>query len=195
MESLFSTYFSLGLHHIADPKAYDHIIFIIALCAIYRLSEWKKVAILVTAFTIGHSITLALAALKIVTPQYEIVEMLIPITIAITAIYNVTKKENKDDSSIFSKNIAWNYLFALLFGLIHGLGFSNYFRELLGNEANILQPLLAFNLGIEGGQLLIVASILIASYLFLEVLKVSQRAWTLFISGAAFGISITLLCS
>lgn len=195
MESLFSTYFSLGLHHIADPKAYDHIVFIIALCAIYRLSEWKKVAILVTAFTIGHSITLALAALKIVTPQYEIVEMLIPITIAITAIYNVTKKENKDDLSIFSKNIAWNYLFALLFGLIHGLGFSNYFRELLGNEANILQPLLAFNLGIEGGQLLIVAFILITSYLFLDVLKVSQRAWTLFISGAAFGIAVTLLCS
>lgn len=193
MQSLFSTYFSLGLHHIADPKAYDHIVFIIALCAVYKLTEWRKVALLVTAFTVGHSITLALAALKIVTPQYDIVEMLIPVTIAITAIYNVLKKDRGEDLRTFSKNIAWNYLFALFFGLIHGLGFSNYFRELLGNEADIVQPLLAFNLGIEGGQLLIVAFILVASFLAFNVFKISQRAWTQFVSGAAFGIAVTLL--
>jgi HupE / UreJ protein len=193
MQTQFSTYFTLGLHHIADPKAYDHIVFIIALCAIYRLLEWRKVAILVTAFTIGHCITLALAALKIVTPQYDVVEKLIPITIAITAIYNVLRKGNGESLAIFSKGINVNYAFALLFGLIHGLGFSNFFRELLGTETDVVQPLLAFNVGIEAGQLSIVACILAASYLAFNVFKISQPAWTQFISGAAFGIAVTLL--
>ena len=96
MQSQFATYFTLGLDHITDPQGYDHIIFIIALCAIYRLSEWRKVAVLVTAFTIGHSTTLALAALHIVTPQYNIVEKLIPMTIMATAIYNVWKNKTSD---------------------------------------------------------------------------------------------------
>jgi hypothetical protein len=193
MQTQFSTYFTLGLHHIADPKAYDHIVFIIALCAIYRLSEWRKVAILVTAFTIGHCITLALAALKIVTPQYDVVEKLIPVTIAITAIYNVLRKDNVDSLTTFSKGINVNYAFALLFGLIHGLGFSNFFRELLGTESDVVKPLLAFNVGIEAGQLSIVACILVSSYLAFNVFKISQQAWTQFISGAAFGIAVTLL--
>jgi HupE / UreJ protein len=193
MQTQFSTYFSLGLHHIADPKAYDHIVFIIALCAIYRLTEWRRVAVLVTAFTIGHSITLALAALRVVTPQYNIVEILIPITICVTALYNVIKKDNSADIGTFSRSIRINYLFALFFGLIHGLGFSNYFRELLGNEVDIVQPLFAFNVGIEAGQLTIVAFILLASFFAFNVFKISQRAWTQFISGAAFGIAVTLL--
>ena len=193
MQTQFSTYFSLGLHHIADPKAYDHIVFIIALCAIYRLTEWRRVVVLVTAFTIGHSITLALAALKMVTPQYDLIEMLIPITICITAIYNVVKPESADMLKTFSKSVNLNYFFALFFGLIHGLGFSNYFKELLGNEANIVQPLFAFNIGIEAGQLMIVGGILIASFLAFNVFKISQKAWTQFVSGAAFGIVVTLL--
>ncbi len=193
MQSQFSTYFSLGLHHIADPKAYDHIVFIIALCAIYRLAEWRRVVVLVTAFTIGHSITLAMAALKMVTPQYNIVEMLIPITICITAIYNVVKPDNTDITQMFSKSVNINYFFALFFGLIHGLGFSNYFKELLGNEADIIQPLFAFNVGIEAGQLTIVTFILVVSFLAFNVFKISQRSWTQFISGAAFGIAVTLL--
>ena len=150
-------------------------------------------AVLVTAFTIGHSITLALAALKLVTPQYQLVEILIPITICITAIYNVLKPDNVDVTKVFSKGVNLNYLFAMFFGLIHGLGFSNYFRELLGNEADIIQPLFAFNVGIEAGQLTIVAVILVASFLAFNVFKVSQRSWTQFISGAAFGIAVTLL--
>ncbi len=194
MQSQFSTYFTLGLDHITDPQGYDHIIFIIALCAIYRLSEWRKVAVLVTAFTIGHSITLALAALHIVTPQYNIVEKLIPITIMATAMYNVWKNKTSDtEATTFSKSLNINYLFALIFGLIHGLGFSGYFRELLGFETDILSPLFAFNIGIEAGQLSIVAVILLVSFLAFNVFKISQQAWTQFISGAAFGIAVTLL--
>lgn len=194
MQSQFSTYFTLGLDHITDPKGYDHIIFIIALCAIYRLSEWRKVAVLVTAFTMGHSITLALAALQIVTPQYNIVEKLIPMTILATAVYNVWKNKTSDRTeTTFSKSLNINYLFALFFGLIHGLGFSNYFRELLGTESDILAPLFAFNIGIEAGQLSIVAVILCVSFLAFNILKISQQSWTQFISGAVFGIAITLL--
>ncbi len=194
MQSQFSTYFTLGLDHITDPKGYDHIVFIIALCAIYRLSEWRKVAVLVTAFTVGHSITLALAALQIVTPQYSIVEKLIPLTILATAVYNVWKNKTSDMAEpTFSKSLNINYLFALFFGLIHGLGFSNYFRELLGTESDILAPLFAFNIGIEAGQLSIVAVILCVSFFAFNILKISQQSWTQFISGAAFGIAITLL--
>ena len=194
MQSQFATYFTLGLDHITDPNGYDHIIFIIALCAIYRLSEWRKVAILVTAFTIGHSITLALAALKIVTPQYDIVEKLIPLTIMATAVYNVWKnKTSFTEKIIFSKTLTINYLFALIFGLIHGLGFSNYFRELLGTESDILAPLFAFNIGIEAGQLSIVSVILMVSFWAFNVFKISQQSWTQFISGAAFGIAVILL--
>ena len=194
MQSQFSTYFTLGLDHITDPKGYDHIIFIIALCAIYRLSEWRKVAVLVTAFTMGHSITLALAALQIVTPQYNIVEKLIPMTILATAVYNVWKNKTSDRTeTTFSKSLNINYLFALFFGLIHGLGFSNYFRELLGTESDILAPLFAFNIGIEAGQLSIVAVILCVSFLAFNILKISQQSWTQFISGSVFGIAITLL--
>ncbi len=193
MQSQFTTYFTLGLDHITDTQGYDHIVFIIALCAIYRLSEWRKVAILVTAFTIGHSITLALAALKIVTPQYNIVEKLIPLTIMATAVYNVWKNKTSDTEKMtFSKALNINYLFALIFGLIHGLGFSNYFRELLGTESDILAPLFAFNIGIEAGQLSIVAIILMVSFLAFNVFKISQQSWTQFISGAAFGIAVTL---
>ena len=205
MLSLFSTYMELGFKHISDPKAYDHIVFIIALCAIYRLSEWKKVAILVTAFTIGHSITLALAALEIITFPGHIIEMLIPITILITCLYNVVfkkeklevdnifKKKTTEEESIFNRQLSINYLFALFFGLIHGMGFSNFFRSLHGDESSIIKPLFAFNIGLELGQLLIVIKILVWSYFAMEIFKVKQREWNLFVSGAAAGIAITLL--
>ncbi len=184
---MFGSYLELGFQHIADLMAYDHILFIVALCAIYRLSEWKTILILVTAFTIGHSITLALAALKIVVISTDLIEFLIPLTIFTTAIYNVTRTSTK------KMEMRWYYLTALFFGLIHGMGFSNFFRSLLGQEADITLPLLAFNIGLEIGQMVIVGFILIANYLFLNVLKVEQRSWNLFVSGAAAGIAITLM--
>ncbi len=197
MRSTFSTYLQLGFEHISDLNGYDHILFIVALCAIYRLSEWRKVAILVTAFTIGHSITLALAALDIIPIKGELIEFLIPITIFITAIYNVVAHRFDDQelaASTFSKQLNWNYLFALLFGLIHGMGFSNFFKSLMmpGERSGFIQQLLAFNIGVELGQLLIVAFILLASFLAINLLKVKQREWNLFVSGAAAGISLIM---
>ena len=123
---MFSTYLELGFDHILDMKGYDHILFVIVLCAVYKVSEWKKILILVTAFTVGHSVTLAMSALNVVSFKAEIIEFLIPLTILITALYNVLEKKKSH------LNINWNYVMALFFGFIHGLGFSNYFKALLG---------------------------------------------------------------
>lgn len=195
MQSTFQTYLQLGFEHISDVNGYDHILFIIALCAIYRLREWRKVAILVTAFTIGHSITLALAALDIIPINGELIEFLIPVTIFITAMYNVVVhrfRENEEEKT-FDRRVNLNYLFALLFGLIHGMGFSNFFRSLVGSQDNqFIQQLFAFNVGVELGQLMIVALILLASFIGFNILRIAQREWNVFISGAAAGISLIM---
>src|SRR6187551_1859470 len=127
--SEFQVYFQEGREHILDWKfGYDHILFVIALSALYLLRDWKKVLILVTAFTIGHSVTLALAALDIIPVNEKLVEFLIPTTIFITAASNLFKNEE----TIGQRNFHINYAYGLLFGLIHGMGFSNYFRTILG---------------------------------------------------------------
>lgn len=196
MQSTFSAYLSLGFDHISDLNGYDHILFIVALCAIYRLREWRKVAILVTAFTIGHSVTLALAALDIIPINGELIEFLIPLTILLTALYNVVNHRFADsqEASTFHRRLNWNYLFALLFGLIHGMGFSNFFRSTVmpGEENQFIQQLFAFNIGVELGQLVIVGIILLAAFVAMNILKVKQREWNLFVSGAAAGISLIM---
>ena len=190
---MFSTYLQLGFDHISDPKAYDHIVFLIALCAIYRPTEWKRVLILVTAFTIGHSLTLGLAVMDVIRFSARVVELLIPITILITAISNVWQGRNQELEE--KQSMSLNYAFALFFGLIHGMGFSNYLRAMLmpGEEGQLVQQLFAFNVGIELGQLMIVALIMGAAFIVFKGMNVSQKAWNLFISGAAAGISVTLL--
>jgi len=192
---MFSTYLELGFDHISDITAYDHILFLVALCAIYQLKEWKKILILVTAFTIGHSITLALAALELVSFSKDIIEFLIPVTILITSLYNVFTKSSDVSTTTFNQRLNIRYLFALFFGLIHGMGFSNYLKAMLmpGQENELIPQLLAFNIGVELGQLLIVAIIMAVAYLVLTVFKAKQRDWTLFISGAAAGVALVLM--
>ncbi len=184
---MFGTYFQLGFDHILDMDGYDHILFVIALCAVYALSQWKHILILVTAFTIGHCLTLVLSGLKIVNISPSLIEFLIPLTILITAIFNIVAGKPSDCK------VRWNYLLALFFGLIHGLGFSNYFRALIGKEDNIISILLPFNLGVEVGQIVIVFATLALGYIVTSVLKVPQREWNLIVSGAAAGIAITLM--
>jgi hypothetical protein len=198
MRSTFGTYLQLGFEHISDLNGYDHILFIVALCAIYRLREWRKVAILVTAFTIGHSFTLALAALEIIPIKAALIEFLIPVTILATALYNVIVHKMRDntdgDLTTFSRKITLNYFFALIFGLIHGMGFSNFFKSMLlpGEESQLVQQLLAFNIGVELGQLTIVAAILLFSFIGFNLLRIRQREWNLFISGGAAGIALIM---
>lgn len=196
MESIFYTFLTLGFEHISDIAAYDHILFLVALCAIYRLSEWKKVLLLVTAFTIGHSITLALAVLNIIPVSTKLVEFLIPVTILLTSLFNVWRRdEAKQEQAGFTKKINITYLIALFFGTIHGMGFSNFLRSALmpGEEDTLVMQLFAFNIGVELGQLLIVAIILSCTFLALNVFKVKQREWNLFVSGAAAGVAIILM--
>ena len=188
----FEIYLPLGFQHITDIHGYDHILFVVALCAIFRLKDWKKVAFLITAFTIGHSVTLALATLNIITYSSKLIELLIPITIFLTCVLNFFHKSaeyslGKENTSIF------RYPMAMTFGLIHGMGFSNYLRSLLGKEESIWQPLLAFNIGLEIGQLVIVAISLIISSLLLDILRVKKHDWNLILSGIVAGVALTLI--
>ena len=190
MNSLFFTYLQLGFEHISDLNGYDHILFIIALCAIYKISEWKKVAILITAFTIGHSITLGLAAADIIRLPSNLVEFLIPVTILLTAIFNiVNSKTQLEDLKL---KVQFNYPLALIFGLIHGMGFSNFFRATImpGEENQFILQLFSFNVGVELGQLFIVAIVLFTSFLFLNVFNIRQQIWNWMISGIAGAMAL-----
>lgn len=188
--SEFSLYFGLGKDHILDyVNGYDHILFVLALCAVYLTRDWKKILILVTAFTIGHSITLALATLNIVSVNAQLIEFLIPLTIFITSVSNLFKKEGLTGE----KGFQINYLFAVFFGLIHGLGFSNYLRAILGKDQSILSQLLAFNLGLEFGQIIVVVIFLVFSFLLVDFLKVNRRDWKLVLSSAIAGIALILM--
>lgn len=187
--SEFQTYLQLGLEHISDLAAYDHMLFLLALCAIYRVDQWKQVLILVTAFTLGHSITLALAVYKLVSVPGNIIEFLIPVTILLTCIYNFFTNPEE----IKGTKLRLNYLMAVVFGLIHGLGFSNYLRMLLGKEESLFKPLLAFNIGLELGQLLIVGAIMVLLLLVLHVLKVKHRVWNYVLSGIVAIMAIHLM--
>ncbi|WP_291909566.1 HupE/UreJ family protein [Chitinophaga sp. CB10] len=180
-------YFQLGWQHIINWDAYDHILFIVALCAMYLLRDWKKVLILVTAFTIGHSITLALSVLDILKVPGEIIEWLIPVTICITAATNIIRKDSEP------KKLQLNYFYALFFGLIHGLGFSNYLKSLLGAQTNVVGPLLGFNLGLECGQIVIVMIILLISGVLVNLSGVKRRDWNLCVSSGAFGIALVMV--
>ena len=182
----FKFYLQLGFEHISNLAGYDHILFLIVLCAVYRIQQWRNILILVTAFTIGHSVTLALASLDIFSIPSSIIKFLIPTTILITALSNVIKKNSLTEKPKMTRN----YAMALFFGFIHGMDFSNYFKALLMDSSSIFIPLLGFNLGIELGQLLVVFFIVGIAFLFLDVIKTKHRDWTVFISGAAAGLSL-----
>lgn len=187
--SIFRLYFTLGLHHIADLKGYDHILFILSLCVVYSLKEWRRVLILITAFTIGHSLTLALATLDLIRVNGDLIEFLIPLTIFLTALANVISR--KQDVSPLLHYL--KYSAALFFGLIHGLGFSNYLRSLLGSEKGLALPLFSFNVGIEAGQLMIVVAIMTLSKVMIDLLKFPRREWHVLLSGAGLGVSLVLM--
>ncbi len=183
----FWLYFGLGKDHIADLNGYDHILFVAALCLGYLPRDWKKILILVTAFTIGHSITLALSALNLVTVSIEWVEFLIPVTIVLTALFNTRSLKGFEE-----RNMSVVYGLTTFFGLIHGLGFSNYLKSLLGKDSSIISQLLAFNLGLEAGQIIIVAIILLLSVICVRGLGIERRNFILFASGAVFGIALIM---
>ncbi|QSE98169.1 HupE/UreJ family protein [Fulvivirga lutea] len=183
----FLLYMTLGREHILDWNGIDHVLFIIAISGLFSFIEWKKVVFLVTAFTLGHSVSLALASFEIISFPTEIIEFLIPLTILITALLNLFKKD------VLNQQVKWSsYALTLFFGLIHGMGFSNYLKQLLGSGNNIVVQLFGFNLGLELGQLLIVLCVLGGSFIFTEIFSVNRRDWRLVLSSAIAGISLLL---
>ena len=190
--SEFLNYLSLGFSHIIALAGRDHILFIIALCAIYEVADWKKILLLVTAFTLGHSITLALATLNVIRYNKDLIELLIPVTIVFTCVLNV----NIDPKQLNGRNnkaILMRYPVAMVFGLIHGMGFSSFLKSMLGKDQGIIIQLLAFNIGLEFGQILIVSAILFFSLLCLDILKVKRNSWILITSGITAGMALEII--
>tara|TARA_R110001632_G_scaffold107700_1_gene217387 strand:+ start:1799 stop:2383 length:585 start_codon:yes stop_codon:yes gene_type:complete len=184
----FILYFKLGLHHVLDFAAYDHILFLIVLAVVFSFNQWKKALWLITFFTIGHTLTLALAAYGILNIRLDVIEFLIPVTIFITGAFNVLRA-NK--ASLGKEKL--NLFFALFFGLIHGLGFSNFFLGSVGRQEDKLLPLLEFALGIEASQVIIVFGILIIGTLLQNFFRVSKRDWVLVSSAIVIGFVIPMM--
>lgn len=182
----FGFYFKLGWEHIVSADALDHQLFIAALAVLYLLADWKRVLILVTAFTIGHSLTLALSVLDIVRFPDAWVEFLIPCTIVLTALSNLFQKE-------FSRSsVRINYFLALFFGLIHGMGFANSIRFMLAKDQSLFTGLLGFNVGLEVGQLVVVALLLLVSQAVISFGKIQRREWVIFLSAGVFSIALKM---
>lgn len=184
----FGLYFSVGREHILDFKGVDHILFVTALCILYEIKHWKKLLILITAFTVGHTITLALSVLNLFSVEPLWIEFLIPTTIAISATYNLFFKDFN-----FKSPQNFKYILTFLFGLIHGMGFSNYLKSLLGKSNSIWQELLAFNLGLELGQLIIVCIVLLIGWLTATLLKFSKREVILIYSSGILFLSLQMV--
>jgi len=184
----FTFYFPMGWEHIISVDALDHQLFIIALAALYTWSDWKKVLILVTAFTIGHSVTLLLSVLDWIRLDSKWVEFLIPLTIMITAGLNLFQHSQKQITSIRT------YGLALFFGFIHGMGFANSIRFMLAQDQEIGWGLFGFNVGLEVGQVLVVVLLLSINQFVTFIVKLPIKKWNYLVSslvlGIAFGIAI-----
>lgn len=190
--SEFWIYFNVGLRHVLDINAYDHVLFLIALVVPYAFKDWKRVLLLVTLFTAGHTLSLMLSVYGIVYIKANLVEFLIPITILVTALFHLftAGKSSKNESVSF---VAFVTLF---FGIIHGLGFSNYFKTILpGGASDKLLPLLEFALGIEAAQIIVVLVVLILSYIIQTFFRFSKRDWTLVMSAFVIGVVLPMIIS
>ncbi|UIO94964.1 HupE/UreJ family protein [Elizabethkingia miricola] len=182
----FMFYLRMGWDHIVSKDALDHQLFILVLIAVYTIQDFKKVLILVTAFTIGHSLTLALSVFDILRVPSAWVEFLIPCTIAITALINIFGKNN------VQKQMKLNYSLALFFGLIHGMGFANSILITLAKEQSIATGLLGFNIGLELGQIVVVLAVLIILFLLTTIFKLDRKNWIMFVSSGVFALSLQM---
>ncbi len=192
MISTFTVYLRLGFEHLLDLQGYDHILFLAVLCAAYSLKRWRELLVLVTAFTIGHSVSLAVATLRLVRVDSGLVEFLIPVTIVATAVTNLVglKREDPDEHRVAARPT--RYALALVFGVVHGLGFSNFLRLALGEERSLFVPLLSFNIGLELAQIVVAAGVLVVALVAVRSLRLPQRLWTLLLSALAGGLAAVM---
>lgn len=185
----FWFYFNLGLHHVLDINAYDHVLFLIALTVPYTFKDWKHVLLLVTIFTVGHTLSLFLSVFGIVNVSVSFIEFLIPVTILITALLNIFtagKGPRKE-------KLGTLFFITLFFGLIHGLGFSNYFRQIIADQESKALPLIEFALGIETAQIIVVMVVLLFSFIAQSIFRFNKKDWMLITSSMVIGIIIPML--
>ncbi|MGB1307969.1 MAG: HupE/UreJ family protein [Oceanihabitans sp.] len=178
-----------GIAHVLDINAYDHVLFLIVLAVPYLFKDWKRILFLVSMFTLGHTLSLVLAAYGVVSVNGKLVEFLIPLSILILAVYLIFtagKKAKKE-------NIGLLFFVTLFFGLVHGLGFAREFKIMVGKTENKLVTLLEFALGIEIAQLIIVFVVLFLSFIMQTVFRFSNRDWVLVISAIVVGLVIPML--
>lgn len=189
----FRLYFEIGLRHVLDINGYDHMLFLIALTVPYAFRDWKRVLLLATLFTIGHTLSLMVSVFGSLPLDEAVIEFLIPVTILITALYNILIVAKKS-SSHKPSNLNFASIITLIFGIIHGLGFSNYFKVLLpGNSNDKLLPLLEFALGIEAAQIIVVLVVLILTFLAQEMFRLQRRDWILVMSSFVAGVAVTMI--
>lgn len=188
--SEFWIYYEIGLRHVLNIHAYDHVLFLIALTVPYAFKDWKRILLLVSIFTIGHTLALLLSVFGVIIIKVNLVEFLIPITILVIAFFNLftAGKSSKNES------ISIVGFVTLFFGIIHGLGFSNYFNSILGGNAiSKLLPLSEFALGIESSQIIVIFVVLILSYIVQTVFRFSKRDWTLVMSSFVIGVILPVI--
>ena len=192
MISTFTVYLRLGFEHLLDLQGYDHILFLAVLCAAYSLARWRELLVLVTAFTIGHSVSLVVATLRLVRVDTGLIEFLIPVTIVATAVTSLDGLRRQDPSGHRVAARPLRYALALIFGVIHGLGFSNLLRLALGGERSLLVPLLSFNIGLELAQIVVVAGVLVVALVAVRLLSLPQSLWTLMLSVLAGSVGVLM---
>jgi hypothetical protein len=186
----FWLYFNIGLTHVLNINGYDHVLFLMALAVPYAFKHWRTLLLLLTIFTIGHTLSLLLSVYGIVSFRADIIEFLILVTILFAALYNLFKAKK----SAGKENISVLAMGTLFFGIIHGLGFSNYFKVVIDAKSeNKLLPLLEFALGIEAAQIIVVLAVLILSFIFQNLLRISRRDWILVTSSFIAGVIIPMI--
>tara|TARA_R110002012_G_scaffold66614_1_gene173990 strand:- start:74770 stop:75354 length:585 start_codon:yes stop_codon:yes gene_type:complete len=185
----FLFYIKLGLDHVLDFGAYDHILFLSALAVPFTFKHWKRVLILATIFTLAHCTSLALSVYEVATVDVGLIEFLIPLTILLTALFNFAYVYKE----ALEVGLFLHILATAFFGLIHGFGFSNYFKMLMAEEEDKITPLLGFATGIELSQITVILVVLIVSYVILDLLKVKQSIFIAVASILIIAITIPLL--
>lgn len=187
--SQFWLYFNLGLQHILDWQAYEHVLFLAVLVAAYTGREWKKALRLVGIFTLGHLLSLVLSTFEVVLVKNELVEFLIPLSILLCAGFNIFTAGAKANSG----KINLLYVASLFFGVIHGLSFSTYFKSIIGNSSEKVLPLIEFELGIVAAQFITLIIVMLLSFILQGIFRFSKRDWILVFSSIIVGLAIPML--
>ncbi len=188
--SQFSLYYKLGFRYILDIYNVEYILFLLSLLTVFTIKDWKRVIILLIFFIAGYSVTISLGTFKVVKYNPELIEFLLPLTIFFTSFTNIFKKK---DNFRYHGNMRKNYVLALIFGAIHGFSYSNYIKGISNGEMRVFDQFVAFNLGIDTGQIIVSLVFLIIAFLFINIFGVNRRDWVMVISSGIAGVALTLM--